>query len=147
MSIFGATAIHQEMTGVDLSGVLKADGEQAVSYAVFQKFPFSQAVIIFYMISAFVCFVTSSDSNMSAMASISSAGISPENPEGNPLLKIAWGVAVGTVAWVMISFTGGTDGIRILSNLGGFPAAILELFIIAGLVKVVLFHQRMSVVD
>ena len=147
MSIFGGTALHQEINGADLFAVLEAGGEQAVSYAVFEKFPFSNVVIVFYMVSAFICFVTSSDSNMSAMASISSTGISPENPEGNPWLKIVWGATVGTVAWVMISFTGGTDGIKILSNLGGFPAAILELLIIVSLAKVVLFHQQMSVVD
>lgn len=147
MSIFSGTALHQEINGADLYQVMKDGGEEAVSYAVFKQFPFSTAVIVFYMISAFVCFVTSSDSNMSAMASISSTGISPENPEGNQWLKIVWGAAVGTVAWVMISFTGGTEGIKILSNLGGFPAAFLELLIIGALVRVVLFHERLSVVD
>ena len=147
MSIFSGTALHQEINGAELYQVMKEGGEEAVSYAVFKKFPFSTAVIIFYMVSAFVCFVTSSDSNMSAMASISSTGISPENPEGNQWLKIVWGAAVGTVAWVMISYTGGTDGIKILSNLGGFPAAMLELLIIGALVRVVLFHEQLSVVD
>jgi choline-glycine betaine transporter len=147
MSIFSGTALHQEINGAELYQVMQDGGEEAVSYAVFKKFPFSTAVIIFYMVSAFVCFVTSSDSNMSAMASISSTGISPENPEGNQWLKIVWGAAVGTVAWVMISYTGGTDGIKILSNLGGFPAAILELLIIGALVRVVLFHEQLSVVE
>jgi len=147
MSIFSGTALHQEINGAGLYEIKMASGDEAVSYAVFKQFPLSTAVVIFYMVSAFVCFVTSSDSNMSAMASISSSGISPENPEGNQWLKIVWGAAVGTVAWVMISFTGGTDGIKILSNLGGFPAAILELLIIAALVRVVLFHEQLSVVD
>ena len=147
MSIFSGTALHQEINGAGLYEVLLADGDEAVSYAVFKQFPFLTAIIIFYMVSAFVCFVTSSDSNMSAMASISSKGISLENPEGNQWLKIVWGAAVGTVAWVMISFTGGTRGIKILSNLGGFPAAILELLIIGALVRVVLFHKQLSVVD
>jgi choline-glycine betaine transporter len=81
------------------------------------------------------------------MASISSTGISPENPEGNTWLKILWGTAVGTVAWIMISFTGGVEGVKMLSNLGGFPAAFLELFIIAALIRVVLRHESLSVVD
>jgi len=153
MSIFSGTALHQEITVGGLSDVLQSDGSAAVSYAVFKQFPFSMAMIIFYMVSAFVCFVTSSDSNMSAMASISSTGISPDNPEGNPRLKIIWGVTVGTVAWVMISFasgaegTDGTEGIKTLSTLGGFPAAILELLIIGALVRVVLFHEQLTEVD
>lgn len=147
MSIFSGTALHQEINGAGLYDVKLSGGDAAVSYAVFKQFPLSTAVVIFYMVSAFVSFVTSSDSNMTAMASISSTGISPENPEGNQWLKIVWGVAVGTVAWVMISYTGNTDGIRILSNLGGFPAAVLELLIIGALVRVVLYHRQMSVVD
>ena len=147
MSIFSGTALHQEINGAALYEVMEEGGTAAVSYAVFKQFPLPIAVTIFYMVSAFVCFVTSSDSNMSAMASISSTGISPENPEGNQWLKIVWGATVGTVAWVMISLTGGTDGIKILSNLGGFPAALLELMIIGSLVRVVLFHDRLSAVE
>jgi len=147
MSIFSGTALHQEITAGGLHEVYQASGEEAVSYAVFEKFRFSTAIILFYMVSGFVCFVTSSDSNMSAMASISSTGISPDNPEGNRWLKIVWGVSVGTVAWVMISYAGGTEGIKKLSNLGGFPAAILQLFIIASLVRVVLSHRKLSVVE
>lgn len=145
MSIFSGTTLHLETQNENLFAIKNTFGEQAVSYAVFKTFPFATPIIIFYMISAFVCFVTSSDSNMSAMASISSTGITPENPEGNQWLKIAWGVSVGTVAWVMISFAGGVDGLRKLSSLGGFPAAILELLIIASLVRVVLSHRKLDV--
>jgi choline-glycine betaine transporter len=147
MSIFSGTALYMETMGGNLFEVKKEFGEQAVSYEVFKQFRFSTAIIIFYMVSAFVCFVTSSDSNMSAMASISSTGISPENPEGNQWLKIAWGVSVGAVAWVVISFAGGVAGLRMLSNLGGFPAAILELLMIASLTRVVLSHQKLGTVD
>jgi choline-glycine betaine transporter len=143
MTIFSGTAINFQMTDVvDLNGVIDSNGHEAVSYAVFKQFPFSTLLIVFYMTSAFVCFVTSSDSNMSAMASISSEGISPENPEGNQWLKIVWGVSVGLVSWIMISFTGGVAGVKMLSNLGGFPAAFLELLIIVALVRVVFFHRQ-----
>ena len=150
MTIFGGTAIDMQTRfmdnfngalATDLFTVYQQEGEQAVSFAVFSKFPVSTLLILFYMFSAFVCFVTSSDSNMSAMASISSTGISPENPEGNQWLKIVWGVTVGTVSWVMISFTGGVEGVKMLSNLGGFPAAFLQLLIIASLGWVVLRYQ------
>ncbi len=149
MSVFSGTALEQEVRLENLHVVAadSAKGNQFVTYEVFKTFPFPQVVIGFYMISAFVCFVTSSDSNMSAMASISSSGISPENPEGNPLLKIVWGVSVGTVAWVMIAFTGGVEGIKTLSNLGGFPAAILHLLIIGSLIRVILAHKTLSQVD
>ena len=147
MSIFGGTAIYLQANGVDLAGVIKTGGVEAVSYAVFKQFPLANFVIGFYMLSAFVCFVTSSDSNMSAMASISSTGISPDQPEGNQWLKVIWGVTVGAVAWNMISFSGGVDGVKMLSNLGGFPAAFLELGIIAALTRVVFSYKSLNVID
>lgn len=148
MTIFSATALNYQLESVvDLNAVLTEQGSEAVSYSVFKQFPIATVLIVFYMFSAFVCFVTSSDSNMSAMSSISSTGITPENPEGNKWLKIVWGLTVGTVAWIMISFTGGVEGVKMLSNLGGFPAAFLELLIIASLSWVVLNHQKLNIVD
>ena len=153
MTIFSSTAIHQQMNFAPELGLASLEsvynnlGAESVSYEVFKQFPIATVLIIFYMFSSFVCFVTSSDSNMSAMASISSTGISPENPEGNKWLKIVWGLTVGTVAWIMISFAGGVEGVKLLSNLGGFPAAFLELLIIASLLRVVFFHKSMNLID
>ena len=149
MAIFGTTAIELQKNGVDLHAITKDPtlGTEAVSYAVLKTFPFSFFVVLFYLVSAFICFVTSADSNTTAMACISSTGITPENPEANTWIKIAWGVTVGAVAWVMISFAGGVEGIKIISNLGGFPAAILVLLIIGSLYKVVANPQQYNSVD
>jgi choline-glycine betaine transporter len=148
MTIFSGAALFYQMNGVaDLAGVIATRGHESVSFEVFKQFSFSNVIIGFYMFSAFVCFVTSSDSNMSAMASISSTGISPENPEGNKWLKIIWGISVGMVSWIMICFAGGVDGVKMLSNLGGFPAAFLELSIIAALTRVVFFHKSLNLID
>ncbi len=143
MTIFSGTAIYYQMEGqVNLADVIATKGHESVSIAVLNQFPFAVGLVSFYLLSAFICFVTSSDSNMSAMASVSSTGISPDNPEGNSWLKIVWGVTVGMVAWIMICFAGGVEGVKTLSTLGGLPAAFLELFIIAALVRVVFFHRR-----
>ena len=156
MTIFSGTAIDQQMQFVanpdaagaaDLATVYNKLGAESVSFEVFKQFPLATGLIVFYMFSAFVCFVTSSDSNMSAMASISSTGISPKNPEGPKWLKIVWGISVGLVSWIMICFAGGVEGVKMLSNLGGFPAAFLELLIIAALLRVVLFHKSLNLID
>lgn len=153
MTVFSGASIYYQLNhdpamGLpSLADVYQNQGAESVSFALFEFFPFTTFLTLFYMFAAFVCFVTSSDSNMSAMASISSVGISPENPEGNLLLKILWGATVGTVAWIMISFTGGVGGVKMLSSLGGFPAAILELLIIGALVRVVVFHKTLNRID
>ncbi len=146
MAIFGATTLYLEMNGAGLAEVRAQAGDEAVSYAVLRTLPFGRFLEMFYLVSAFVCFVTSADSNTTAMASISSRDVSLENPEGSIGLKFAWGILVGATAWVMISFAN-TEGIKMISVLGGLPAAILLLFMMAALVRVLFQYDRLSVVD
>lgn len=148
MAVFSGTALHMQMQGsTDLLAVLDGSGANAgpefVTYEVFKTFPLATGVIGFYALSLVICFVTSADSNTTAMAAISSTGISPENPEGNVVVKTLWGVTVGMVAWVMISFAD-VEGIKIISTLGGFPAAFLMLLVIGSLVKIVLHHETLT---
>ncbi|MFM7740730.1 MAG: BCCT family transporter, partial [Planctomycetota bacterium] len=94
----------------------------------------------------FICFVTSADSNTSAMAAISSRGVSLRNPEGKLSTKVAWGMLVGLTAWAMITFAN-VDGIRFLSNLGGFPAAILMLLILGSLIVIQVRTRQLNLID
>ena len=119
---------------------------ERVAYALFGYLPLTIGLVVFYIASTFVCFVTSADSNTTAMAAISSSGITPENAEGGLAVKIAWGVTVGLVAWVMISFAD-IEGIKIISTLGGFPAAILLVFVCGSLVKVLFNYKEYNIVD
>ena len=56
-------------------------------------------------------------------------------------IKIVWGVIVGLTAWIMVSFIG-LDGIRISSNLGGFPTLFLLVFVTASLVVMMFQADR-----
>lgn len=146
MAIFSGTALHMELNGADLLGVIndkENGGTEWVTYKVFQTYPWSVGVVGFYVISLIISFVTSADSNTTAMAAISSSGITPENPEGNMVIKIVWGLTVGTVAWVMISFAD-VDGIKIISTLGGFPAAVLLMFVLGSLVKILMSYEELD---
>ncbi len=145
MTIFGGTAMHLQIEAGQLSQFVENKQESRIAFEMFKSFPLAKTLSVFYMCSAFVCFVTSSDSNVSAMAGISSSGISPDAPEGNPWLKVVWGTVVGSVAWIMISFSAsGVEGVKALSNLGGFPAAILQVFIIISLSIVVWKHADLD---
>jgi len=135
MTIFGGTSIHKQMTEGILGSILADKGPESVLYAVLADVPLSSIIIPFYLFIVFISFVTAADSNISAMGGISSSGISPDSPEPSVIIKIVWGLAVGTIGWIMISFAK-IDGIKMLSNLGGIPAIILELFVVFALIKV-----------
>ena len=80
------------------------------------------------LIAAFLSFVTTADGNTDAMSNISSKGISSEHTESGMFAKIAWGLLMSLFCWIMVT-NFGLDGIRMLSNLGGFPALFLCLAI------------------
>ncbi len=146
MAVWGATTLHLEQQGGGLLRAMQEQGAETVSFAVLSALPWGSVLVIFYIVSAFVCFVTSADSNTTAMASLSSKGVTLENPEAKTWLKVVWGTLVGTVAWVMIAFAD-VEGIKILSYLGGFPAACLLLLVVVALFRVSLNPARYDIVD
>jgi choline-glycine betaine transporter len=52
-------------------------------------------------------------------------------------MKIIWGLLIATISWIMISFAG-IDGIKMTSNLGGFPALFIILIVALGLLRFML---------
>lgn len=139
MMVFGGTAIHMDFITkeVDLYAVLQANGPQNVMFEVFKYFPMAGFMGVLFLVMAFLSYVTAADSNTSAMGGISTNGISPEQPEPPIWIKLAWGATVGVVAWVMVTFAG-IDGIKMASNLGGFPALFLIIAMAIGVIKLLL---------
>jgi choline-glycine betaine transporter len=146
MTIFSGTSIQMQMEGGALAGVLNNSGAESVLYAVFEALPFAQVVIPFYLFIVFLSFVSGADANTAAMGGISSTGISPKSPEPGILIKATWGITVSFVSWMMISFAQ-IDGIKMLSNLGGVPALILELGVLIALFKIAKSPAKYDVSD
>jgi choline-glycine betaine transporter len=146
MTIFSSTALYFDIFGNAsplYQLLIQQGGVSKVIFQILAELPWSNLITIFFIFAAFLSYVTAADSNTSAMSGISSTGISPESPEPSLWIKVAWGITVGTIAWVMIAFSGegetsGLDGIRMLSNLGGLPALILVLFVALGLIKMII---------
>jgi glycine betaine transporter len=96
---------------------------------------------IFYFMLVFISMVTSGDSNISAMSSLSTKGITYENEEAPYQIKIIWGLIIGLTAWIMITLAG-LDGVRMTSNLGGFPALIILVLILSGTIKLLVKGRK-----
>lgn len=142
MTIFGGTSIllDTQQNGF-LYNALNEQGAGYVMYNIFNQYPLSFLLAIFFLLTAFISFVTASDSNTEAMAGISSTGITPKSPEPPNSIKIIWGLIIGLVSWVMVSYAG-IDGVKMLSNFGGFPALILILLINVALLKTIFQHIK-----
>jgi glycine betaine transporter len=126
MSIFGGGAIFAQLSGVPIAETVMKTGPEAAVYLFFSKYPLSMIIIPVFIFAAFLSYVTGADAMTSSMGGMSTTGISPESPEPSMAMKIFWGVLLLLVSWVMLSFAG-IDGVKMLSNLGGFPALFLEL--------------------
>lgn len=131
MTIFGGSAIQLDfLQDGSLYEMLKTEGEENIMYTVLEQLPGGAWISMLTVVVVFISYVTAADSNISAMGAICSRGIRPENPEAPLWIKIAWGILIGLMAWLMITLAG-IDGIRLLCVLGGFPA--LFIIIVAGL--------------
>lgn len=126
MGVFSNIALNFQLTGkIDLVHILNTQGAEGVGYAILQAFPFGNILIIFFFFISIVSLITAMDSTTSAIAAVSTTGISPENQESPIYMKILWGVTLSVISLIMLTVSG-IDGIKMLSNLGGFPAILME---------------------
>jgi glycine betaine transporter len=136
MSIFGGTALSMEhFQAAHLGEVLKSRGPEALVYAMLERFPASSVVIPVFLLTGFVAYVTSANSNTLAMASMSSKGMAMDASEPPLPIKVLWGCLVGVVALVLLCVSG-VDGIKMISYLGGVPALFYELLALIALLRV-----------
>ncbi len=144
MSIFGvfSMSINDANDGI-LKQSLDSNGAESVAFAALEFLPLGSILIIALLLLAFISYVTAADSNSEAIRMICQKQEDQDEPENSEpvlsdetedknilgiLIKTIWIGLIGIAAWVMVS-NSGIDGVRMLSNLGGFPA----LFIIIAL--------------
>ncbi|GAA0178388.1 BCCT family transporter [Clostridium sediminicola] len=146
MSVLSGNSIYQEMTTGSLSTVMAAKGQEFIIYEFFTKYPLSTIVIPFYMIAIFISFVTCVDSNVTAMSSLASTNFTPDHSVSPHGVKIILGGLLLAITWIMLTFAN-LQGVKILANLGGFPALFIEIIIIVGLVKILKNPEKYNEID
>ena len=123
--------------------LLGESGPESIIYQLFEQLPAAGFISAFFLTIVFLSYVTAADSNISAMSALSVKGISPERPEAPLYIRLIWGLVIGLVAWVMITYAG-IDGIKLISTLGGFPAMLLITLVGIGLLRMLIFNMNES---
>jgi choline-glycine betaine transporter len=145
MFLFGGYSLYfDQLFDGALYRLLAEKGPETIIFELIKQLPLATWWIIFYFLLVFISFVTAADSNTSAMSALSTKGISENKEEAPYLIKIIWGVIVGLTAWIMVS-QAGIDGVKMASNLGGFPALFLYLFVIAGTFRMLIQGKNSTV--
>lgn len=134
--ILGGNAVYQQFHGKDLMRVVNQEGLENVLYEVFRSFPLSEIIIPVLTFTVFLSFVTAADSTTNAMANLCVVETAGTN-RGEPpkLIKIILGILIGVISIIMV-LRKGVDGIKILSTIAGFPAAILIAAVGISLIRV-----------
>lgn len=130
MTIFGSISIMNDRyrDGV-LYNILQEGGPQDVIFSLIEELSIGSIGGVIFLIIVFISYVTAADSNTSAMSSLSTRHLKGDQAEAPLSIKMVWGLVIGAMSWVMISFAG-MDGIRILSIIGGFPILFLCIYIV-----------------
>jgi choline-glycine betaine transporter len=143
MTLFGGFALNIELgsPGI-LNDVLKDLGPEHVLYAVLDYLPLAGFLALLVGVISFLSYVTAADSNMDVISNLCLKTPAKDAPKRAVIsLKLIFAVAVGFAAWIMTSLSG-IDGIKMLSNLGGFPA--LFIIIIFNVILVMLGTVRIG---
>ena len=136
ISIFSGSAIHIDLVeGGIMHTILTEEGLEKLLYYVFERLPLSYGMTAVLLFVAFISYVTAADSNTDAIGNLCTKDVTLDNINGSSVpMKVLWGVIIGLVAWVMISFVG-IEGVKMLSNLGGLPALLIILATSLTLIK------------
>jgi choline-glycine betaine transporter len=139
MTIFGGAALEIDMgEGGTLGSLLTTSGPEAIAYAVLARYPFAAVLMVVFVFLSFISYVTAADSNTEAIASVCRKDAAHDSETvdsgaGNIHIKATLAVFIGAAAWAMTAFSG-IDGVRMMSNLGGFPALVLVVLMNAALI-------------
>jgi choline/glycine/proline betaine transport protein len=128
MSVFGGTAIFQEMNGIsDLAGTIAVD-ESLALFALVENLPLSSILSFVGMILVIVFFVTSSDSGSLVVDHLTSGGkLDSPVPQ-----RIMWAVMEGVIAATLL-IGGGLSALQTASVITGLPFTVILLTMIYSL--------------
>lgn len=142
MGIFGGVTLDlASQNGVAFREAFGNLGPESIIYQVFDSLGYLEGFSIFFGIGMFLSYVTAADSSTEAMASLSTKGKLEDEFHVDTKLKIFWGILLGVISWIMISFSG-IEGVRMISTIGGAPAFVLLIFASISLLKISLFPRR-----
>ncbi|SNS27635.1 BCCT family transporter [Pseudomonas segetis] len=144
-AIWGASAIKWQLDGsLDLIKVITDHGAVAGLWGFLQHLPMSALLVPLAIFTLIISFATAADSMTSTIASICTKNIraDEESPKSQ---KIIWGLSISAIAFIMVAFGGGAqgvDGIKYLAAAGGFTVLFLFILIAASAARVFVFKKE-----
>ncbi|MBU3028789.1 BCCT family transporter [Paracoccus marinaquae] len=133
-AIWGGSAIKWQLDGtLDLVAIITENGAVAGLWGFLQNLPLAALFVPLIIFTLIISFATAADSMSSTIASICTRDITADE-EAPKSQKLIWGLSISAIAYVMVAFGGGAqgvDGIKFLAAAGGFTVLFLFILIVA----------------
>lgn len=128
-TFFGGTAMHMEVVQkLGIAKILNDRGVEAAMFAFLDFLPLAKITIPLFFAAIILSFSTAADSMTSTVALMCTQPEAVEAGEEAPaIIKISWGIVMGLIAWMVITFAK-IDGLRTVVTLAGAPAALVVMF-------------------
>lgn len=128
--VWGSTAIQWQLEGkVDIITAITNSGAVAGLWVFLKALPLGSALVPVVMLTLILSFATAADVMTTTIASICTTNLG-QGEEPPTWQKILWGVSIGAIAFFMVAFAGGSqgvDGVKYLAAAGG--ASVLFIFV------------------
>ena len=129
--IWGGTALHWQQQGViNLVETIKNSGAVAGLWTFLEHLPLGAVIIPIVMATLVLSFSTAADSMTRTIASLCTLSITHDQ-EPASWLKLLWALSIGIIAFIMVAYAGGAqgvDGVKYLAAAGG--CAVLFIFVL-----------------
>ena len=125
-TLFGGTAIHMEVVeNLGIAKILSEKGVEAAMFAFLNFLPLAKITVPAFFVVIVLSFCTTADAMTSTVAMMCTTSDAMKGEEEAPvMLKLGWGVVMGLIAWIVITFAK-IDGLRAIVSLAAAPAALV----------------------
>ncbi len=125
-TLFGGTAIHMEVVEhLGIAKILSEKGVEAAMFAFLNFLPLAKITVPAFFVVIVLSFCTTADAMTSTVAMMCTTSDAMKGDDEAPvMLKLGWGLVMGLIAWIVITFAK-IDGLRAIVSLAAAPAALV----------------------
>lgn len=121
-------------------------GIENTIYQLFENMPATELLTVIFLIAVFLSFVTAADSTTIAMADLTTRGVDLDHPDSPKWMKAIWAILTALISLIMMNVGKGADGLKIITNIGGLPAALFLLLVVISAI-IVLFKPKEALAE
>lgn len=140
MAVFSGTSMYFERAGYGVADAY-AKGYEHTAYVVFEHLPLTLLITVLFLFVACVSVVTASDSATDALTGLVLQDCDKVSNWKKNRIKVIFGLVIGVTTFIIVAYSD-ISGVKMISNIGAFPALWIELLVVAGVVRIMRNPQK-----